>query len=114
MKAAALKKKIFGIDDRLLSFYSILLALMPYNFIPFLYLYFSTKGQKNNKTMVHYYSKNFLNFGIQLAILTLILFWTEVVYLLVAILWYLTLVFSAIAAYEGKKFKFIIFYPFLK
>lgn len=114
MKATALKKKIFGINDRLLAFYAILLSLIPYNIIPFLYLYYATKGQKNNKTFVHYYSKNFLNFGIQLLILIILLFWTEVVYLLVAIVWYLTLVFSAIAAFEGKKYKFIIFYPFLK
>ena len=114
MKNAALRKKIFGIEDRKLAFYSIILSLIPYNVIPFIYLYYSTRGLKNNKSLVHYYSKNFLNFGIQLLILMALLFWTEVVFLLAAILWYLTLVFSAIAAYEGKKFKFIILRQFLK
>jgi hypothetical protein len=113
MKPTA-KNKIFGIEDRKVVLIAIVLTLIPYNIIPFVIIYYLSKKHKDTKTFSYYYARNFLNLAIHFLILLVLLFWTQVIFLLVALAWYLILVFAALEAYEGKKYTFFLIRDFLK
>lgn len=109
-----LKNITFGLNDRKLSLASIILTMIPWNLIPFIVIYYLSKEHKDTKTLAFYYAKNFLNFGINLCFGLVFLFITDLAFLFIVLVWYLMLVFAALEAYENKKFKFPIFYEFLK